>query len=220
MYFCPATTLMKKEFKILLADDHSVVRHGMSLILRSVFKNLEIFQAKDIPSALSSLAENAQDLILLDINLPGGNTTQMIERLRTIHPQVKVLMFSAFEEEHYALRYIHAGANGFVKKDSSDEEIIQAIRTVVETGSYVSARVKEKILEAALNKIPVNPLAALSAREIEVALLLAKGEGNLEIANQLNIQMTTVSTYKNRVFEKLKINNVVSLVEMFKIYEN
>lgn len=211
---------MKTEFKILLADDHGVVRHGMALILRSVFRNLKIFQAKDLPSALASLSENMQDLILLDINLPGGNTTHMIERLKSIHPQVKVLMFSAFEEEHYALRYIHAGANGFLKKDSSDEEIVQAIRTVVETGSYISARVKEKILENALSKTPVNPLESLSDREIEVALLLAKGEGNLEIANRLNIQMTTVSTYKNRVFEKLKISNVVSLVEILKIYEN
>ncbi len=211
---------MKTEFKILLADDHSVVRHGMALILKEAFKSLTITHAQDFSSALSSLKEHGQDLIFLDINLPGGNSTKMIEKLKLHHPELIVLMFSAFDEQQYALRYIHAGANGFVRKDSSEEEIIRAVRTVMETGSYLSAAMKEKILDSVLNKTPINPLEKLSDREIEVATLLAKGDGNLEIANQLNIQMTTVSTYKNRIFEKLRINNIVSLVEMLKIYEN
>lgn len=129
-------------------------------------------------------------------------------------------MFSAYDEEQYALRYIHAGANGFLNKDSSDAEILLAVRSVLETGKYISPSIKEKILENVFLKTPINPLETLSDREAEVARLLAKGEGNLEIANRLNIQMTTVSTYKNRIFEKLKINNVVSLVEILKIYNN
>lgn len=211
---------MKTELKIVLADDHSVVRHGISLILKESFHDISVSHADSFASVVSMLKEINPDLLFLDINLPGGNSTKMIEKIRQTHSELKILMFSAYDEEQYALRYIHAGANGFLNKHSSDTEIVNAVQTVMETGKYISAAVKEKILENVLHKTPINPLESLSDREIEVATLLAKGEGNLEIANQLNIQMTTVSTYKNRIFEKLRINNVVSLVEILKIYEN
>lgn len=212
--------MIKELNKILLADDHSVVRHGISLILKESFQEISISHAESFAGVLSMLKDNCPDLLFLDINLPGGNSTKMIEKIRLNHPNVKILMFSAYDEEQYALRYIHAGANGFLNKHSSESEIVNAVQTVMETGKYISSTVKEKILENVLHKTPINPLESLSDREIEVATLLAKGEGNLEIANQLNIQMTTVSTYKNRIFEKLRINNVVSLVEILKIYEN
>lgn len=210
---------MKKDFHILLADDHSVVRHGISLILKEVFQGIIITHADSFDEVISKLRKK-QDLIFLDINLPGGNSTKMIEKIRQNHPNLLILMFSAYDETQYALRYIHAGANGFLNKDSSDQEIIKAVRSVIETGKYISDIVKEKILENALNKTPINPLESLSDREIEVAELLVSGEGNLEISNKLNIQMTTVSTFKNRIFEKLGINNVVRLVEILKIYKN
>lgn len=210
---------MGKEIKILLADDHSVVRHGISLILKEVHDNVSIIHADSFSQVLLKIKENP-DLVFLDINLPDGNSTKMIEKLRKIKPDLKILMFSAYDEEQYALRYIHAGANGFLNKDSSDEEILKAVKSVIETGKYISSLIREKILENVFHKTPINPLETLSDRESEVARLLAKGEGNLEIANRLNIQMTTVSTYKNRIFEKLRINNVVSLVEVLKIYRN
>ena len=207
------------KIKILLADDHSVVRHGISLILREACGDVEILHAENFNEVLVKSKEKIS-LIFLDINLPGGNSPKMIEKIREKNPKVNILMFSAYDEEQYALRYIHAGANGFLNKDSSDAEILLAVRSVLETGKYISPSIKEKILENVFLKTPINPLETLSDREAEVARLLAKGEGNLEIANRLNIQMTTVSTYKNRIFEKLKINNVVSLVEILKIYNN
>jgi len=210
---------MGDKIKILLADDHSVVRHGISLILREVYGNAEILHADNFNEVLLKLKEKVS-LIFLDINLPGGNSPKMIEKIREKNSKVNILMFSAYDEEQYALRYIHAGANGFLNKDSSDAEILLAVRSVLKTGKYISPSIKEKILENVFLKTPINPLETLSDREAEVARLLAKGEGNLEIANRLNIQMTTVSTYKNRIFEKLKINNVVSLVEILKIYNN
>lgn len=210
---------MGKEIKILLADDHSVVRHGISLILKEVHDNVSIIHADSFSQVLLKVKENP-DLVFLDINLPDGNSTKMVEKLRKNKPDLKILMFSAYDEEQYALRYIHAGANGFLNKDSSDEEILKAVKSVIETGKYISPLIREKILENVFHKTPINPLETLSDRESEVAQLLAKGEGNLEIANKLNIQMTTVSTYKNRIFEKLRINNVVSLVEVLKIYSN
>ncbi|UTN03201.1 response regulator transcription factor [Flavobacterium bizetiae] len=210
---------MKKQYNILLADDHSVVRHGVSLILKDAFQRINITHCDSFDQVISKLREK-QDLIFLDINLPGGNSTKMIEKIRQNYPNLLILMFSAYDETQYALRYIHAGANGYLNKDSSDVEIVKAVRSIIETGKYISDAVKEKILENALYKTPINPLESLSDREIEVAELLVSGEGNLEISNKLNIQMTTVSTFKNRIFEKLGINNVVRLVEILRIYKN
>ena len=195
------------------------IPHEVSLILKDAFQRINITHCDSFDQVISKLREK-QDLIFLDINLPGGNSTKMIEKIRQNYPNLLILMFSAYDETQYALRYIHAGANGYLNKDSSDVEIVKAVRSIIETGKYISDAVKEKILENALYKTPINPLESLSDREIEVAELLVSGEGNLEISNKLNIQMTTVSTFKNRIFEKLGINNVVRLVEILRIYKN
>ena len=176
---------MKKQYNILLADDHSVVRHGVSLILKDAFQRINITHCDSFDQVISKLREK-QDLIFLDINLPGGNSTKMIEKIRQNYPNLLILMFSAYDETQYALRYIHAGANGYLNKDSSDVEIVKAVRSIIETGKYISDAVKEKILENALYKTPINPLESLSDREIEVAELLVSGEGNLEISNKLS----------------------------------
>lgn len=210
---------MGEKIKILLADDHSVVRHGISLILREACGEVEILHAENFSEVIVKSKDNL-NLIFLDINLPGGNSTKMIDKIKEINSNVNILMFSAFDEEQYALRYIQAGANGFLNKDSSESEILTAVKSILETGKYISPNVKEQILENVFQKTPTNPLEILSDREAEVARLLAKGQGNLEIANKLNLQMTTVSTYKNRIFEKLKIKNIISLVEILKIYRN
>ncbi|MGO4771532.1 response regulator [Flavobacterium sp. W22_SRS_FK3] len=210
---------MKKELKILLVDDHSVVRHGTSLLLKKAFEGIVISHADNFKEAIDKLNQK-QDVVFLDINIPGGNSTKMVEKVRHDHPEILIMMFSAYDETQYALRYIHAGANGFLNKYSSDSEIIKAVKLLLETGKYLSDAVKEKIVENTFSKNPVNPLDKLSEREIEVAQLLVSGEGNLEISNKLNIQMSTVSTFKSRIFEKLGINNIVKLVEVLNIYKN
>ena len=206
--------------KIILADDHSVVRQGLALILKSQFKDIQIKYATEFQEVISILQDFDAQIIFLDINISGGNSTAMIEKIRKANSKVCILMFSAYEEDTYALRYIHAGANGFLSKEASEDEMINAVNTLLETGKYFSSRTKEKILERVLQNAPMNPIEMLSDREIEVAELLAKGAGNLEIANILNIQMSTVSTYKIRIFEKLKITNVVSLSEILRINKN
>jgi DNA-binding NarL/FixJ family response regulator len=210
---------MKKDLRILLVDDHSVVRHGVSVLLKKAFDGVTVTHADSFEDLLTKLSEK-QDLLFLDINLPGGNSTKMVEEIRSSHPNLLIMMFSAYDESRYALRYIHAGANGFLNKYSKDEEIIKAVKSLLETGKYISDVVKEIILENALLKKPINPLEKLSDREIEVAELLVNGDGNLEISNKLNIQMSTVSTFKTRIFDKLGINNIVKLIEILKVYKN
>lgn len=211
---------MNNNRKILLADDHSVVRHGISMILKESFENLTIAHADDFPKVLKQVKEQTFDLIVLDISIPEGKGIQMVEIIKEIQPHVKILIFSAHEEELYALRYLKAGADGYLNKLSSDTEFKEAFVSMIENGNYVSQSIKNKIVSNTLNKKSDNPLEALSNRELEIARLLVRGEGNLEIANKLELQNSTVSTYKNRIFEKLSINNTVALVTLFKSYDD
>lgn len=210
---------MNNPIKILLADDHSVVRRGVALILRETFGNVTIAHAESFDEVLKLLPEEKPQVLVLDINLPGGNSATMVEKAKKVLPELKVLMFSAFDEEQYALRYLHAGADGYLNKLSSEDKIIEAIRTLLNGGKYISEKVKDKILENTIYNTPANPLELLSNREMEIAGMMADGLGNLEIANKLSIQMSTVSTYKNRIFEKLGVNNVISLVEKYRLYK-
>lgn len=210
---------MNDEFSVVLVDDHSVVRQGMSLMLKKYFPAITVFQASEFNKLIDILKrEKIIDLILLDINMHGGNTTEMITQIKNIQENLRILIFSAYEEKHYALRYIQAGANGYLNKLEEEEEIIKAVKEVLTTGKYVSSVLKESMLNNLFNNGLVNPLDILSEREFEIANLLVRGEGNLEIANKLNIHVSTVSTYKSRIYSKLNVDNVVSLSDIFKIY--
>lgn len=204
--------------KILIADDHSVVRQGVSLILRDYFTGMEVTQAETFDSTLEMLKRESFSLMLLDINLPGGNSITMIGDVRAIQEKVKILVFSAYDEDQYALRYIQAGADGYVNKLSSEDKIIEAVKTILAGEKYVSYTLKKLLSQHPDVKLHDNPFYLLSNREMEIMLLLVNGEGNLEIANKLDIKMSTVSTYKSRIFEKLGVNNVVTLAEKFRLH--
>lgn len=205
---------MPKE--ILIVDDHLVVRTGVAIVLKEQLENITISNVENFFETIAVLKERPFDLIILDINIPGGKSTEMIKEIRTIRPESKILMFSASEEEKYAYKYIIAGANGYINKLCSEDQIVTAVTSVLETGKYIPIEVATKIVEIGLNKTVINPLDILSKRELEIAELMITGNGNLEISNQLNIHMSTVSTYKNRIFEKLKITNLVELINIYK----
>jgi DNA-binding NarL/FixJ family response regulator len=207
-------------YKILLVDDHLVVRTGIVIVLKKEIENLKIFNAENFLETISILKENSFDLVILDINIPGTKKTDMIQDIRLIRPNIKILIFSAHEEDQYAFRYIISGANGYLSKLSSEKKIVQVVLTILENGKYITDEVMNKIIDSAFNKIPLNPIDKLSKREFEIAGLLVEGLGNLEISNTLKIQMSTVSTYKTRVFEKLKIKNIVALIDVFKTNMN
>ena len=205
-------------YKILIVDDHMVVKTGVSIILNSEINDLDIQFASTFSETLDKVKQFSYDLIILDINIPGGKTTEMITEIRNVLPEVKILMFSAHEEESYALRYIHTGADGYLNKLSGEENIVEAVKSIMDYGKYLTDEIIDKLNDFTLMKEPLNPFDKLSKREIEIVKLLVKGNGNLEISNHLNIQMSTVSTYKNRVFEKLKLNNLVELIEKYNLH--
>lgn len=210
---------MKNNFSLLIVDDHSVVRQGASLSLKKHFPGITIYNASDFEQTIDVLEQTPSvDLVLLDINIPGGNSTDMIAQIRALRDEIKILIFSAYEEQHYAMRYIRAGANGYLNKNGEEEEIISAVSEVLSKGEYVSEELRDIIKE--LDKKKVNPLEELSERELEIAKLLVDGVTNLEISNRLNIHMSTVSTYKMRIFKKLDIDNVVCLADIYRLYAN
>lgn len=204
--------------RILIVDDHFVIRQGVANILRKEFSNAQIVHEGEITEALNLLKLETWDLLILDVHFPEGSILKYIKEIKELQPNCKILIFSAFNEEHYALSFIQEGANGYLNKTSTETEIQNAVHTLLETGKYFSDTLKEIILDNALDGTRTVSINTLAEREMEVAKLLVKGEGNLEISNRLNLQKSTVSTYKKRIFEKLKVNNVIELADIFKHY--
>ncbi len=209
---------MANDYKILIADDHSVIRQGISLILKQIGFDSQVDHVNSFPSMINQIKSDSYELIVLDISIPEGRGVQMIELIRQFIPEVKILIFSAHPEELYAVKYLRAGADGYLNKMTSEEELQFAFREMIQTGRFFSQTTQFLLDKADLNPTSTNPFFSLSARELEIAKLLVKGEGNLEIANKLELQNSTVSTYKNRIFEKLSIKSTVALANMFETY--
>lgn len=205
-------------YTFLIADDHSVVRQGISLVVKELFLNAQIHTAGTFKDTLKVVKETKLDLLILDINFPDGNSINIIPEVKNAQPDIKILIFSAFDESIYAMRYLNAGASGYLNKGCTEDEIKQAVKSMITSGKYITQSIKDRILDSYISRTPINPLEKLSIREVEVARLLIKGYGNLEISELLQIKKTTVSTFKNRVFEKLGIDNLAALIELFQLY--
>lgn len=208
--------------KILIADDHSIVRLGASIVIKENFPDVQILQAQSYDEVYQHLKQERFDLLLLDINMPGGNNIQVIKEILQIQEDAKILVFSSYEENLYALRYITAGASGYLNKNTAMSELNNAISSIMLRGKYMSEAVKDLYIQKlTTTKSSVdgsNPLNKLSNREMDVAKHLIKGLSVLEMSSLLNLSSSTVSTYKSRTFEKLNVHNVPELIELFKLH--
>ena len=201
---------------ILIVDDHLVVRTGVSIILEEKFEHLNISTTENYSETLAIVKTQKFDLIILDINIPGGKNTSMISEIKEIQPLTKILIFSVYDEQTHACPYIIAGANGYLNKLSDQEKIIYAVESILKSGNYLTNEIVSALINASTNKEAINPLDKLSKRELEISELLVKGDGNIEIANKLSIQLSTVSTHKNKIYQKLQIKNIIELIAIFK----
>jgi DNA-binding NarL/FixJ family response regulator len=206
--------------KILIADDHSIVRIGTTMLIRDALHNQTTIQeATTFDQALALLHKEEVDLILLDINIPGGNNIDMINAIKIRNKNVKVLIFSSYDESIFAIRYIKAGAHGYLSKESNEEEFKKAILCVLGGNIYISDKLKEESITDFLGKKSnVNNLQEMSNREIEVINLLVKGYSTSEIAHTLNIRLNTVSTFKSHIYTKLNVANIVELINKVQLY--
>ncbi|RYD72948.1 MAG: response regulator transcription factor, partial [Sphingobacteriales bacterium] len=205
-------------FSVLIADDHEIIRRGLKNLISDYWAGVEILNASTMQEALVE-TEKSPSLVIIDVNLPGGNNLKVIDQIKLVQPNAKILVFSSLNENIYAVPYLKAGASGYLTKNAEESEIVTAITTILAGSRYSSRNVKENMFNSILGNDADNPFTKLSARELEVAELLTKGIGVLEISNQLNLQMGTVSTYKLRLFQKLKIKSIIELAEKMSIYE-
>jgi DNA-binding NarL/FixJ family response regulator len=206
-------------FDILVADDHSIVRYGLVKIIASIPEPVNVSTVENFDDAIALLSKKPFDLLILDINLPGGNSTSMLSAVRLRCPDLMILIFSAYSEDVYALNYLRAGADGYLSKNSSEDETKLAIQSLLKREKYIRGGARQVLSnDQDQQKHPgEDMLSTLSAREIDVMNLLTKGYPIQHIANVLHIHLSTVSTYKMRIFTKLKVNNIVELLEKLRL---
>ncbi len=197
--------------KILIADDHSVVRLGTALVLEGQLTNIFVDYAENYEEVKEKLRAEKFDLLILDIEMEGSIFKFMIKELKKIQEDLLIMVFSSYKE-NVAVEYIQEGAEGYLNKLSSEETLIKAVRSIFQDGYYYTPQLIKQLSE---NRQKKDISELLSERELQVLKLLVEGNGNLEIGNILNIQMTTASTYKRRIYAKLGVNNLIDLLKIY-----
>jgi|SRR5690606_9949480 len=210
---------IKRISRILIVDDHAIVRTGIEFLLRKVIPSVEVFHSRTFDEVLLALRKEDFDLIILDIDIPGGNSVGMIETIRFKRNGIPILVFTGYNERVYGIPYLQAGASGFLSKDAAEEELSNAISCIEKGKRYVSPDLQQLMVEAVVNNEGAvsGTIGRLSQREVEVANLLTKGYSTAEISQMLHLQISTVSTFKSRIFTKMGVKNLVELIEKMKL---
>jgi DNA-binding NarL/FixJ family response regulator len=189
--------------RILVADDHAVVRQGVIQILAEVRDMLVKDEAQNSAEALDKVLKYEYDVVLLDISMPGRSGLEVLEDIKSQRPKLAVLILSMHPEEQYAVRALRAGASGYLTKASAPQELIGAIRKVAQGGKYVTASLAEKLADELDVDIKKLPHERLSNREDQVMMMLAGGKSVSDIAEELCLSVKTISTYRTRILSKM-----------------
>src|SRR5688572_956003 len=198
--------------RILLVDDHAIVREGLRRILSDVFDELVLGEALSGAEALDRVRRSTWDLVILDISLPGRSGLEVLKDLRKLRPRLPVLVMTMYAEDQYALRSFRAGAAGYISKARAPEDLVEAVRKILDGGKYVSPSVAEH-LATTLTSDGGRPLhESLSDRELQVLRMLANGMSVKEIGFELNLSEKTISTYRSRVLEKMNMRTAAQLM--------
>ncbi|MBI5101736.1 MAG: response regulator transcription factor [Nitrospirae bacterium] len=197
--------------RILITDDHRIVREGLKQILEETDDMCVTAEANNGQEVFARLSEQAVDLVLLDISMPGRNGLDVLKQLRDDYPKIPVLMLSMYSEEQYAIRALKAGASGYMTKDSAPDELIDAIRKINLGKKYVSPSLAEKMAFYLDDKTDRPLHEALSDREYQVLSMIASGRTVKEIGAELNLSVKTISTYRSRILEKMRMSSNAAL---------
>ncbi len=197
--------------RLLIVDDHEVVRRGLKQVLSEAFPGAQIGEADRFEAALAALSGGGWDLVLLDVNMPGRGGLELLEEARRSWPAVPVLVVSAYPEEEFAVRCIRLGAAGYLTKNSASAELVAAARKALAGGKYVTARLAERLVGVLGGDEKPLPHEALSSRELQVLRLVACGKTSKEIASELHLSEKTIATYRARISQKLGLSTVVEL---------
>jgi two-component system invasion response regulator UvrY len=199
--------------RILIVDDHAILRRGLRALLSDEFHGAAIGEASNARQALEQLRKTKWDVALLDIELPEKSGLELLKELKAEWPKLPVLVLSAHPEDQFAVRVLKAGAGGYLTKESAPEELAKAIRKVLAGGRYVSPALAEKLALGLRKDLTRTPHETLSDREYEVMCLIASGKTVTEIAGELSLSPKTISTYRARVLEKLGVKNSAEIVQ-------
>lgn len=197
--------------KILVADDHTIVREGVKQILKTLPEVNHIDEASDGHEAFTKILNNLYDMVIMDISMPGMTGLDLLQRMKTRDIKTNVLILSFYPQEQYAIRAFKLGASGYLSKDSAFEELNLAIRKIAAGGKYVSAALAERLIFQDVEMEGRLPHDQLSDREFQVMIMLAKGRSLVEIGEEIFISDKTVSTYRMRIMEKMNLKNNTEL---------
>ncbi len=200
--------------KILIADDHNIVRAGLKMVLAQAYPFAHFEEASDTAELLSLVTKHNWDVIISDISMPGRSGAEVIKQIKEIVPDTPVLILSTHPAEQYAVRTIRAGASGYLVKDSAPEELVKAVEYVlVGKKYYITPEVADLLADAAGSNTGAPLHQQLSERELEVFKLIAAGKKSAEIAELLSISINTIGTYKLRIRDKTQLNNNAAIIK-------
>jgi two-component system invasion response regulator UvrY len=192
---------------IFIADDHSIVRRGVRQILLDEFPDARIREANDGNELLRLIRQEKCNIVISDLSMPGSNGLETLKQIKEEFPKLPVLILSMHPEDQYAIRVLKAGASGYLTKESVPEELVNAVRKLLDGRRYITGSVAEILAEELDTDSTKELHETLSDREFQVLKLIASGKTVSEIANQISLSVTTVSTYRARILEKTKMKN-------------
>jgi DNA-binding NarL/FixJ family response regulator len=198
--------------RVLVADDHAVVRQGLLQILEEVPNMVVADEASTGRQVLQAVRKHSYDVLVLDIAMPDGGGLEVLQQLQDLKPDLPVLILSMYAEKQYAVRALKAGAAGYLTKESTPDELVAAIRKVVQGRRYVTQSLAEELAAALIGEPEKEPHEMLSDREYQVMCLLATGKTVTEIAMELSLSVKTVSTYRARLLDKLDLKNTAQII--------
>jgi DNA-binding NarL/FixJ family response regulator len=198
--------------RIVVADDHTIVREGLKQLLSAASDLSVIGEAQNGHEVLERVRALDFDVLLLDMSMPGKSGIELIKQVRAEKPKLRVLVLSMHEEEQYAVRAIKAGASGYLTKDSASAQLVSAIRKVAAGGAFITDSVAQQLVLGAMPQSDGPPHAALSDREFQVFRELVSGKAVSDIAAELNLSVKTVSTHKARILQKMNMSNPAELI--------
>ena len=202
-----------KKIRILIADDHAIIREGLMRIIQSE-KDMEVAgSVKNASEAINELSGHPVDVVILDINMPGRSGLDIIKDIKKLQPRSAVLMLSMYSEERFAIRALKAGASGYLTKDMATEEVITAIRIIHSGRRYITATLAENMANNLQETSEKNPHDCLSDREFEVMCMIGAGKSVNEIAEVLSLSSRTVSTYRSRILIKMNLPNTSRIMQ-------
>jgi DNA-binding NarL/FixJ family response regulator len=198
--------------RIVVADDHTIVREGLKQLLSAAPDLSVIGEAQNGHEVIERVRALDFDVLLLDMSMPGKSGIELIKQVRAEKPKLRILVLSMHEEEQYAVRAIRAGAAGYLTKDSASAQLVSAIRKVAGGGAFITESVAQQLALGAMPQTEGPPHAALSDREFQVFRELVSGKAVTEIASELNLSVKTVSTHKARIMQKMNMSNPAELI--------